>query len=509
MPTHILILGDQLNRDVPPLQGAVPHETHVLMIESLELARSLPHHKQKLIHCLSAMRHFAAELAEAGFQVHYQQAAESFEAGIKAYLSVFPGVTLLMMQPNDAGYDLRLRQAARRYGGDITCVNNALWLSDAAWFAEWAKGRRTLRMEHFYREMRRRYGYLLDDDGAPIGGSWNYDAENRQTPEVGHRFPEALRFPPDAITQVVIRFVNHSFPDHFGDAEPFNWPVTRQEALRALHDFCANRLRYFGAYEDAMVAGEARLYHSLLSPLINTGLLHPKEVIETALAYYDDKRRKIPLNSIEGFVRQILGWREFIFQVYHLWRERLIDANALAHHAALPTLYWTGETEMNCLKQCLAQLKATGHNHHIQRLMVLGNFALLIGVNPQALLDWFTACYLDALEWVMVPNVLGMSQYADGGGFTSKPYAASGNYISRMSDYCQGCRYTPRRKTEADACPFNSLYWAFIDRHALRFRDNARMTMILKNWQAQPPTQRQALLDRAQEVRQILAAGKL
>lgn len=509
MSKHLLILGDQLNHDISLLKDTEPKDTHVVMIESLELANSLPHHKQKLIHCLSSMRHFASELKDKGFRVHYQQAAASFEAGLKTYLSEFKGATLTMMQPNDAGYHQQLKQAAQKHGGDISFAENELWLSSAEMFADWAKGRKTLRMEYFYREMRRHYGYLLTEDGEPEGGDWNYDAANRDVPEADHKFPERLTFQPDDITKAVISFVDETFLKHFGDAEPFNWPVTRKDALRALEDFCSNRLRYFGTYEDAMTAGEPQLYHSLLSPLINTGLLHPREVIEMALSYYEDKRRKIPLNSIEGFVRQILGWREFMFQIYHYQREKLMAANVLNHGAALPELYWTGTTEMNCLKQCVTQLQATAHNHHIQRLMVLGNFAQLIGVNPQALLKWFTACYIDALEWVMVPNVIGMSQYADGGTFTSKPYAASANYINRMSDYCQDCRYNPKHKTEDDACPYNSLYWAFIDRHKSRFKGNNRMAMILKNWEKQSADQRQAVLAKAEVVYQQLESNEL
>lgn len=497
-PLHVLVLGDQLSDQAGPLAKADPASTQVLMIESLELAHSMPHHKQKLIAVFSAMRHVAAELKTRGFQVVYKT-AESFEAGVRDYLQQYPGATLTLMQPNDDGYAELLKRAAEKHGGGLELVPNDLWLTDKAFFDAWVEGRKELRMEFFYRAARRRTGWLMDGE-EPEGGKWNFDHENREVPEAEHTFPTPLTFEPDAITREVIDDVEENFPNHFGDAEPFRWPVTRAQALDALDDFCRHRLRDFGAFEDAMRTGEYALNHSLLSLPLNLGLLHPREVCERALEHYHDKRRKIPLNSIEGFIRQILGWREFMRHVYRHKMPEFRYQNQLEHHRDLPDLYWSGETDMHCLRACLTQLKQTGHVHHIQRLMVLGNFALLVGVNPQALTDWFTATFVDALDWVMVPNVIGMSQYADGGSFTSKPYAASANYIHKMSDYCESCRFDPKQRTGENACPFDSLYWHFIDRHAQAFSSNPRMNMILANWRKQNPDAKRALLEHAEGV---------
>ena len=505
---HVLVLGDQLTRQVGPLADADPANTSVLMIESLDLGHSMRHHKQKLIHCFSAMRHFAANLEKDGFTVAYKKAEQSFESGIEKYLNQYGGVTLNVMQPNDYGYDTLLREACEKHGGGLELHPNALWLTSPETFDDWAIDRKTWQMEYFYRKVRTQYGWLMDGD-EPEQGRWNFDKENRKTPDEGHSFPDLPTFEPDDITQEVIDFVEKEFPDHFGEATPFGWAVIREQALEALKDFCENRLRNFGPFEDAMVQGEYTLNHSLLSPLINVGLLHPKEVIEKALEYYRDGRRKIPINSMEGFLRQILGWREFMHQVYRFKMPEFRDANGLEHSLDVPEFYWTGGTDMNCLHQTIKQLKETAHTHHIQRLMILGNFALVAGVNPQKLTQWFTAVYIDALEWVMVPNVVGMSQYADLGSFTTKPYAASANYINKMSDYCQHCRYDPKEKVGEDACPFNSLYWDFLDRHQEKFSDNPRMNMMLANWDKQDKAQREEVLERAKEVKEKLGKGDL
>ena len=503
---HILVLGDQLNKQVEPLCEVEAAETKILIIEALDFGHQMPHHKQKLIHCFSSMRHFAAELEEEGFEVHYKKATESFEAGVAEYLQDYEGAKLELMTPNDTDFEPMLRKAVEDNGGNLEIISNGLWLSDEATFADWADGRKELRMEYFYRDLRKRYDYLMDGD-EPRGGRWNFDKDNRKPASDEQDFPELPSFAPDDITREVIDFVTEEFAENFGDAEPFGWAVTREDALTALKDFCENRLRYFGPYEDAMLQDEQHLYHSLLSPLINVGLLHPQEVIETALDYAEDGRRKIPLNSIEGFVRQILGWREFMFRVYKYCGLEMRAMNHLKQNRSLPKLYWNGETKMNCLKTCLSQLKKTAHNHHIQRLMVLNNFALVAGINPQELTDWFTAVYIDALEWVMVPNVVGMGQYADGGKMTSKPYAASANYINKMSDYCKNCHYSHSKKTGENACPFNSLYWDFLERHKSEFTDNARMNMVMSALERLK--EKDEILERAKEVKKLLEKGEL
>ena len=504
---HILVLGDQLTRSVGPLASAEPSSTSVLMIESIALADSVPHHKQKLVLFFSAMRHFANGLRDAGFTVCYHQAA-SFEAGLTSHIEAEKPETIEVMEPTDWGYVDRLCEAANSAGCQVEVVPNQLWLTDADDFDSWAEGRKSLRLEYFYREERKRRGWLMDD-GEPAGGRWNFDKDNRQTPDDDHVFPNAARFEPDELTRDAIDEVESRWPDHFGSTDDFAWPVTREDAERALDDFLENRLAAFGPFEDAIVEGEDTLYHSLLSAPINLGLLHPLEVCERALEYASDANNDVPLQSIEGFIRQILGWREFIRHVYRRDMSDLRSANGLNHDRALPAPYWGADTEVRCLGEAVAQVQRSGHTHHIQRLMVLGNFALIAGVDPRELNEWFLACYVDALDWVVTPNVMGMSQYADLGGFTSKPYAASGNYMNRMSDHCCSCSFNPKKTVGADACPLNSLYWDFIDRHIDRWRGNHRMGLVVSNWERRDPEKREEILERAREVGAALDRGEL
>lgn len=504
---HILVLGDQLTRTVGPLADAEPGSTSVLMIESVALADSMPHHKQKLVLVFSAMRHFAEQLRVDGFTVSYMRAA-SFEAGIANYVDEATPDEIVVMKPTDWGYEDRLSEAAERAGARLVVVPNELWLTSDDDFDEWAKGRKSLRLEYFYREQRKRLGWLMDGD-QPAGGRWNFDKDNRQTPDADHVFPEAHLFEPDTITSEVVEDVEANWPDHFGTTSGFAWPVTRAEAERAREDFLERRLADFGPYEDAMVEGEDVLYHSLLSAPINLGLLHPREVCERALEYAAEEENGVPLQSIEGFIRQILGWREFIRHVYRREMPTLRSDNGLEQERSLPGMYWGEDTRMRCVGETVKQLQRTGHTHHIQRLMVLGNFALIAGVDPRELNDWFLACFIDALDWVVTPNVMGMSQFADLGGFTSKPYAASGNYVNRMSDHCGRCHYDHRKSVGPDACPLNSLYWDFIDRHIERWRDNHRMGLVVKNWERRDEKAREEILERAREVMAALDDGEL
>jgi deoxyribodipyrimidine photolyase-related protein len=507
-PAHVLVLGDQLNRSIPPLRDAEPGRTRVVLIESEGLARELPHHKQKLVLVFSAMRHFAREMEEAGFAVDYYR-GESFADGLARHLTAHPGAVIEVARPADFGYEERLREAAAEEGGTLRVVENALWLTSEEEFDEWAEGRKSLRLEYFYRTVRTRRGWLVDSAGEPVGGKWNFDAENRETPEPGHDFPDPPRFPPDDLTRSVMDEVQSRFPDHFGDLEGFAWPVTRARALEALEDFCVHRLVRFGPFEDAMVSGEPVLYHSLLSVPMNLGLLTAREVCERVLEAWSDPDSEIPIQSVEGFLRQVLGWREFIRHMYRRSMPEIREANGLEHRAPLPPVYWGGETGMRCMAETVSQLRATGHTHHIQRLMVLGNLALVSGVDPRELNDWSLGCYVDALDWVVTPNVMGMSQYADLGGFTSKPYAASGKYVDRMSDYCGGCRYDPRETVGENACPLNSLYWDFIDRHSDRFEGHPRMALMVRNWQRRGEADRETIRARAAEVSEGLREGRM
>jgi deoxyribodipyrimidine photolyase-related protein len=340
-------------------------------------------------------------------------------------------------------------------------------------------------MEHFYREMRREHDILMEGD-KPTGGAWNFDAENRKPLPASTLLPPRLRFPPDETTQAVIELVEQRFSDHFGGIEDFGWPVSRQDALRALNDFIDVGLPRFGDYQDAMRAGAPFLFHSLLAPALNLGLLSPREVCEAAEGAW--RSGSAALNAVEGFVRQILGWREYVRGVYWSLMPEYGERNALQATRRLPAFYWTGDTSMRCLREAVSDTARHAYSHHIQRLMVTGNFALLAGVSPREIERWYLAVYADAFEWVEMPNTLGMAVFADGGQMASKPYAASGAYIDRMSDFCSGCAYDVKQKTGPNACPFNYLYWAFLIRQKDRLSNNPRLAMpyrTLAGWTAE------------------------
>jgi deoxyribodipyrimidine photolyase-related protein len=500
---YVLVLGDQLNIDDGLLGQCDPTATTVLMIESVARGRALPYHKQKLALLYSAMRHFKLELEARGFVVVYES-CDTFEDGFRSFFKRFAQVQLEVMQPAEYGVDQRLTNIVQSCGGQLEIHENTLWLSNQVDWARYANGKTSYRMEFFYRELRRRSGYLMDGPN-PVGGRWNFDEDNRQIPKRGHVFPPKLAFEPDAMTTDTVVWVEQTFPDHFGDLDHFNWPVTRAQALEALEHFVQYRLELFGPFEDAVLDAEPQLYHSLLSAAMNLGLLSAKEVCERALK----EQHRVPISSLEGFIRQILGWREFMRHVYNAKMPAFREQNVLEHTLALPGFYWTGETKMRCVSTAVKQLLSTGHTHHIQRLMVLGNFALIAGVSPQALNDWFWFGYVDAYDWVVTPNVIGMSQYADGGSFTSKPYASGGAYINRMSDHCQHCAFDPKQTTGSSACPFNSLYWHFIDRHFERFAKNQRMGVIVANWRRRALEDKQAVLERAEEVLRLLEKNEL
>ena len=368
-------------------------------------------------------------------------------------------------------------------------------------------------MEGWYRHERERTGWLMTD-GEPVGGVWNLDAENRRVPPPGTRFPALPRFDPNATTLETIAWVAATFPDHPGALEPFSWPVTRRDALRALEAFVDERLAGFGPYEDALVDGERALHHSLLSAALNLGLVTAREACDAALSAWADPgrtadpARAIPLSSVEGFVRQLLGWREFIRHVYRRRTPGIHDANALGHDGPLPAFYWTGETRMRCVGEAVRSVVETGHAHHIQRLMVLGNWALLAGVAPREVNDWFLEMFVDAFDWVVTPNVMGMSQFADR-SFTSKPYVAGGAYLNRMGDHCRPCAYRPDRSTGDDACPFSTLYWDFVDRHLDLIGGNHRTAPVAAAWRKRDEPARAAIRARAAEVRRLAADAAL
>lgn len=489
-----VVLGDQLSADVSSLRDLGP-DSVVLMVEVTDEGRYVPHHKQKIVLILSAMRHFAAELRARGVVVDFVTLDDpgnthSFTGEVQRAVARHGAVSVVVTEPGE----WRVWEMMRAWGDilrlPVEMRADTRFFCSLDDFAALAHARKAERMEYFYREMRRRTGILMDG-GAPVGGQWNYDSDNRNPLPKGTRLPARLRFVPDTVTREVMDLVAQRFPDTFGDLEPFGWPVTRTDALAALDEFIALALPKFGDVQDAMKAGEDFMYHSLLSPALNTGLLTPREVCARAEAAYADGTA--PLNAVEGFIRQILGWRDFVRGIYWHLMPDYAATNALEADRPLPDLYWTGDTKMRCMAQVVDQTRRTGYAHHIQRLMVTGNFALLAGLAPAQVEEWYLAVYVDAFDWVELPNTHGMVLHADGGRIGSKPYAASGAYINRMSDYCTGCAYDPKEKLGEKACPFNYLYWDFIDRHEARFARNVRMAMPLKTLRGMDPERRETI----------------
>ena len=506
----VLVLGDQLSRQVGPLADR-PDE-RVLMVEAHGFARRHPYHPHKLTLVFSAMRHFRDRLRETGRTVDYRT-AETFREAFDAHFEARPGDTLVAMRPPSHGASEGLEAAVESAGGCIEFVGNDLFLCDPETFDGWA-GDGRLRHEDFYRFMRRETGYLMDG-AQPAGGEWNYDDQNRETPPEGWEPPEPPAFEPDGTTREVAEWVRGEFdgsyeePPYGGawaDAERFRWPVTRRGAVRALDDFVTHRLPEFGDYQDAMLGDEWALCHSLLSTSLNLGLLHPREVIERAVAAHEDG--EAPLHCVEGFVRQVLGWREFLRHVYRREMPDLATANQLGAGEELPEFYWTGETDMACLSDVVEGVRERGYSHHIERLMILSNFALIYGVEPAQLNEWFHAAYVDAFHWVTTPNVVEMGLFG-AGVFATKPYAASANYVDRMSDYCSDCAYYKTKTTGEDACPFNTFYWDFLDRNEEQLRSNHRMGLVYSHLDDKDSEELTAIRERAAELRQRAREGEL
>ncbi|MEM6908281.1 MAG: cryptochrome/photolyase family protein, partial [Pseudomonadota bacterium] len=484
-PILVPILGDQLSRTLPSLRGRAKDDTVILMMEVWDEATYVKHHKQKIVLIFSAMRHFAAELREAGWMVDYVMLNDdgnsgSFTGEVARAIERHQPRAIHVTEASEWRVQQALEEWPDKFECEVQIHPDDRFLCSHQQFRDWAEGRKHLTMEHFYREMRKTTGILMHDDGKPKGGEWNYDKDNREPPKARMAAPPVPKFEPDSVTRDVIELVGATFDDHFGDLEPFGWPVTRDEAEQAADAFFAERIEQFGPYQDAMVHGEDDLYHSMLSTSINCGLLDPLALCERAEQAYEEGRA--PLNSVEGFIRQIIGWREYIRGFYWLHMPGLERDNELMATRPLPEFFWTGETDMRCVADCIRSTREDAHAHHIQRLMVLGNFCLLAGIDPQDVQDWYLAVYADAYQWVELPNVSGMVLYADGGKLATKPYAASGNYINKMSNYCKECSYSAAKKTGKDACPFNPLYWHFMDRHRDRLASNHRIGRIYATW---------------------------
>ncbi|QUS40828.1 cryptochrome/photolyase family protein [Tardiphaga alba] len=471
-----LVLGDQLTRDVASLRGYAAGDV-VVMAEVVGEATYVKHHKQKIVFVLSAMRHFADELRADGIAVDYIRLDDPDNSGsiageLQRAVARHRPVELIVTAPGEWRLLADFKALDLRIPIDIR--EDERFFATTARFAAWAEGRKVLRMEFFYREMRRETNLLMEGD-VPAGGQWNYDHDNRKRLPKSQALPPHFGYAPDRITQDVIALVQDRFADHFGDLDGFEWAVTRKDALRSLDDFLIHALPNFGKYQDAMASGEPFVFHAVISPYLNAGLLTACEVCIAAEREYIERRA--PLNAVEGFIRQILGWREYVRGVYWLKMPDYAETNALNATRPLPWLYWSGETDMHCMAEAIGQTRRTAYSHHIQRLMVTGNFALLAGIAPKEIAEWYLVVYADAFEWVELPNVQGMSQFADGGLLASKPYASSGAYIDRMSDFCDSCAYDVKLKSGPKACPFNFLYWAFLIRNAATLRNSQRMAM--------------------------------
>ncbi|WP_373182198.1 cryptochrome/photolyase family protein [Halomonas campaniensis] len=494
----VLILGDQLSHDLASL-AALPDGSVVALCEVAAEGRYVPHHPQKIAMMLSAMRHFAEELREQGLRVHYSALddpdnTQALIPEAERLGTLYGCDEIRVVRPGE----WRLWQAMReRETAPLPwrLIEDDRFYTTPDDFAAWASGRKSLRLEHFYREQRRRSGLLMEGD-SPAGGQWNFDHDNREPLPASPNFPEPPHHGRDGTTEAVLALVEEHFGDHFGRLDAFDWPVTRRQARVDLHHFLRHGLPDFGRYQDAISDDAPFLFHSRLSAALNLGLLSPREVCEAVEREYLEGRA--PLNSAEGFIRQVLGWREYVRGLYWTRMPDYKRGNALKATRGLPACYWTGDTELRCLGRAIEMTRDHAYAHHIQRLMVTGNFALLCGVAPEALCDWYLAVYVDACEWVELPNTLGMVLHADGGLMGSKPYCASGKYIDRMSDHCRHCRFDPKRVTGEDACPLNSLYWHFLERHADALSGNPRMKLIYGSLSRMGDEKRRAMREQAE-----------
>jgi deoxyribodipyrimidine photolyase-related protein len=504
----VIVLGDQLDLSAAAFDGFDAKQDAVWMAEVADESTHVWSSKPRTAVFLAAMRHFALALEEAGRPVHYTRLDDngnrgSLAAQLQADIARLQPRALLMTAPGDWRVLQALKAAAAQCALPLEVREDRHFFCTVREFAEHAKGRKSLRMEYFYREQRKRHGVLMDPESSekPLGEQWNFDEDNREA--FGKSGPGAVpprsAFKPDAVTREVIALVEQRFAAHPGRLESFAWPVTRAQALQALQVFIKERLPLFGRYQDAMWPGDPWLYHSHLSVALNLKLLNPREVVAAAEEALHSGHA--PLSSVEGFIRQILGWREYVRGIYWTQMPQYLERNALNAQEALPAWYWTGETDMACLRDALTQTLEHGYANHIQRLMVTGLFALMFGVQPQQVHAWYLAVYVDAVEWVELPNTLGMSQYADGGVMGSKPYIATGQYIARMSPHCAGCRYDPKQRGGAAACPFTTLYWDFLMRHQTALAKNPRMALQVKNLARLTVEQKQEVDDRATAIR--------
>jgi deoxyribodipyrimidine photolyase-related protein len=507
----VIVLGDQLDSDSAALRDFDLDYDAIWMAEVAEESTHVPSHRVRIAYFLSAMRHFAAELRGRKYRVEYRFLDDTANTGslgseLAAAVRKLKPEKVVMVEAGEYRVQEMLKGVVAKAGVVLEVRPDSHFYCSSEEFASYAGAHKQLRMEFFYREMRRKSGVLMDG-AEPEGGTWNYDSENRKSfGKAGpSKVPAAHTFPPDKTTQEVIALVEKTFPKHVGSLKHFSLPVTAAQAETALKDFVEHRLAEFGDYQDAMWTDQPFLYHSRLSAALNLKLINPRRVLMAVEDAY--RRGKAPLAATEGFIRQILGWREYVRGVYWTFMPKYVDKNTLNAKEKLPDFFWTGQTEMECLRQSIGQTLEYGYAHHIQRLMVTGLYSLLFGVDPVEIHKWYLAVYWDAIEWVEMPNVIGMSQFADGGIMASKPYAASGKYISRMSNYCQHCRYKPEESVGEDACPFTTLYWDFLLKHEPALAKNPRMVMQVRNLTRLTPEKKKSIQQQALEHRRSLAKG--
>ena len=507
----VVVLGDQLNHDSAAFDGFDNNLDQVWMAEAAEEATHVWNHKFRLVAFFSPMRHFRDEMRADGKAVFYHELSNdpandqgtSLAELLSQTLKKHTFKSVVMVHPGDYRVRESLHQVVLNAGVTLDEREDKTFYCTIERFAEWAAGRRSFVLEQFYRVMRKENQILMKDEKNPVGEAWNFDKDNRgKFGKAGPgSIPAALSFQPDALTQGVIQLIETRFRDHPGKVESFDLPVTRHDALQLLEDFVVHRLPSFGTYQDAMWSDERFLYHSRLSHALNLKLLSPHEVVDAAVERYHNGQS--PMNSVEGFVRQILGWREYVRGLYWTKMPEYAGLNALEcdESQQVPSFFWDGKTEMACVADAMRLLIDTAYAHHIQRLMVLGLYAQLLGVHPQHFNDWHLAMYADAIDWVSLPNTLGMSQHADGGIMATKPYCASGSYIDRMGNFCKGCKYSPKKAVGEDACPITTLYWDFLARHRDRFRDNHRMVMQLKNIDRKDPVELTQIREKATQIK--------
>ncbi|MFM9032126.1 MAG: cryptochrome/photolyase family protein [Opitutaceae bacterium] len=503
----VVVLGDQLDAHSAALDGFDGARDAIWMAEVAGESEHVVSSKVRTALFLSAMRHFRDAQRALGRRVEYVELdapgnTQTLAGELARALAALRPERVVMVQAGELRLEQEITALAAKLDVALEVRPDRHFLCTPEEFREHASGRKQLRMEFFYREMRRRHRVLLDDADEPLGGQWNFDHDNRES--FGREgpprpLPAPKRFPPDATTRSVLQLVEKRFARHPGDLSVFDWPVTPEDARRALDDFVEHRLADFGRYQDAIWCGEPWLYHSLISAAMNLKLLDPRAVI--AAVERAVRAQRVPLAAGEGFIRQVLGWREYVRGVYWLHMPDYGERNALGAKEPLPAFYWTGDTAMACLRDALGQTLRFGYAHHIQRLMVTGLYSLLLGVDPKRIHEWYLGVYVDAVEWVELPNTLGMSQYADGGVMASKPYVATGKYLQRMSNACASCRFDPTKATGDEACPFTTLYWDFLLRHETLLRGNQRMALQVKNVARLSAAERTAIRARAAAIR--------